>query len=223
MMRAILLAISALLVAWPAQAATYTYNINFGNWWDQITGTVITDCNNCYLVPLDIVSWTFTAHYTGSHGEQYGTRTISSTMPNAQFKVLAMPSYPFVWPFTATPDALWWNTGWHYADGTSYQMKFDGSDPQICFCVYDYPNGSMLYLGQDTIQQENAYSFVYNGNEFGFTAPIGAFGIDTNLRLGTAEVIQTPLPSASVLFGTGLAGLGLLGWRRKKRAAALAD
>ena len=216
-MRAILLAISALLVAWPASAATYTYNINFGNWWDQITGTIVTDCNNCYLVPLDIISWTFTAHETGPHGEYYPPYTISSAMSGAQFNIFAMPSYPFIWPFTATPDGIWWNTNWHYADGTTYQMKFDGSDPQICFCVWNDPKG-FLSLGPDPVQQENSYAFVYNGNEFGFTAPIGAFGIDTNLRLGTA-VIETPLPAALPLFATGLGALGLFGWRRKKKAA----
>jgi len=30
---------------------------------------------------------------------------------------------------------------------------------------------------------------------------------------------QTPLLAALLLFATGLAGLGLLGWRRKKTAA----
>ena len=33
---------------------------------------------------------------------------------------------------------------------------------------------------------------------------------------------QTPIPAALPLFASGLGGLGLLGWRRKKKAAALA-
>ena len=40
----------------------------------------------------------------------------------------------------------------------------------------------------------------------------------------TIATIQTtsnvPLPAALPLFASGLAGLGLLGWRRKKKAAA---
>jgi hypothetical protein len=36
---------------------------------------------------------------------------------------------------------------------------------------------------------------------------------------GPAHELATPLPSALPLFATGLAGLGLLGWRRKKAAA----
>lgn len=39
---------------------------------------------------------------------------------------------------------------------------------------------------------------------------------------GTWSVAETPVPAALPLFVTGLGALGLLGWRRKKRAAALA-
>jgi hypothetical protein len=35
------------------------------------------------------------------------------------------------------------------------------------------------------------------------------------------ELSATPLPSAAPLFATGLGGLGLLGWRRKRKAAAI--
>ena len=37
----------------------------------------------------------------------------------------------------------------------------------------------------------------------------------------TANVSAIPIPGALPLFATGLAGLGLLGWRRKKKAAPL--
>jgi hypothetical protein len=47
----------------------------------------------------------------------------------------------------------------------------------------------------------------------------GAF-IELN-TLTVAEVV-TPLPAALPLFATGLGALGLLGWRRKRKAAALA-
>ena len=39
---------------------------------------------------------------------------------------------------------------------------------------------------------------------------------------GSWSVAETPLPAALPLFATGLGALGLLGWRRKKNAAALA-
>src|SRR3974390_3620423 len=36
-----------------------------------------------------------------------------------------------------------------------------------------------------------------------------------------AAIAPTPLPPTLLLFATGLAGLGLLGWRRKKKQSAL--
>jgi hypothetical protein len=36
------------------------------------------------------------------------------------------------------------------------------------------------------------------------------------------DPILTPLPAALPLFATGLIGLGLLGWRRKRKAQAAA-
>jgi hypothetical protein len=36
----------------------------------------------------------------------------------------------------------------------------------------------------------------------------------------TVTVNQTPLPAALPLFATGIGGLGLLGWRRKRKAQA---
>ena len=38
----------------------------------------------------------------------------------------------------------------------------------------------------------------------------------------SGTVIETPIPAALPLFATGLGALGLLGWRRKRKAAAVA-
>jgi hypothetical protein len=35
--------------------------------------------------------------------------------------------------------------------------------------------------------------------------------------------IETPVPAALPLFASGLGALGLLGWRRKRKAAAVAN
>jgi hypothetical protein len=39
---------------------------------------------------------------------------------------------------------------------------------------------------------------------------------------GVAPIAETPLPAALPLFATGLGALGLLGWRRKRKNAAIA-
>jgi hypothetical protein len=63
---------------------------------------------------------------------------------------------------------------------------------------------------------------------------LGGTGDDSNLRYNTGvggsdftgaaslEVIVTPLPAALPLFATGLGAMGLFGWRRKRKAAAIA-
>jgi hypothetical protein len=63
----------------------------------------------------------------------------------------------------------------------------------------------------------NIFSFggTGTGNAYGQISPSG-FGV------GHFEVSATPLPAALPLFAGGLGALGLLGWRRKRKAAALA-
>ena len=41
-------------------------------------------------------------------------------------------------------------------------------------------------------------------------------------RIGDTTFTATPLPAALPLFATGIGGLGLLGWRRKRKALAVA-
>ena len=49
-----------------------------------------------------------------------------------------------------------------------------------------------------------------------FDAPVIVGEWDITIREATA----TPLPAALPLFATGLGALGLLGWRRKRKAQA---
>jgi hypothetical protein len=39
---------------------------------------------------------------------------------------------------------------------------------------------------------------------------------------GGSDLVVTPLPAAFPLFATGLGAFGLLGWRRKRKAVAIA-
>ncbi len=63
---------------------------------------------------------------------------------------------------------------------------------------------------------------LHNGNDNGPTADQGAFTITGPTFVAGGGEGTTPLPGALPLFATGLGALGLLRWRRKRKAAALA-
>jgi hypothetical protein len=67
----------------------------------------------------------------------------------------------------------------------------------------DYPTGMGVFTLDDGVTANDPGTFLFN-----------------NLFLPPNA--ETPLPAALPLFATGLGALGLLGWRRKKKAAALA-
>jgi hypothetical protein len=80
--------------------------------------------------------------------------------------------------------------------------------------------------GNDFTQLTEIISVTHNPNtvieESSDRAQTNDLFNNMNLPVGTWSVDTTPLPAALTLFATGIGGLGLLGWRRKKKAASLA-
>jgi hypothetical protein len=115
---------------------------------------------------------------------------------------------------TIDPNSLTVSTSVHFlnAAGDFDQGSPDGLGHALIagsggFTFIDYENTSIL--------TPNFVTFITSSNGVGFgnvddIAPLSGLGSNTNV----------PLPGALPLFTTGLAGLVLLGWRRKKKIDA---
>ena len=57
---------------------------------------------------------------------------------------------------------------------------------------------------------------VINSDGLQFDSPHGGIAIDQDGVHRLADPISNPLPPSVLLLGSGLLGLGLLGWRRKR-------
>jgi hypothetical protein len=84
----------------------------------------------------------------------------------------------------------------------------------------DTGNAVLKYIGVGTFEASFAYSALC-GLGTPFSCGPGFSG-DVAFTYTYSPVAAVPLPAALPLFATGLGVLGLLGWRRKKKAAALA-
>lgn len=109
-------------------------------------------------------------------------------------------------------------------------LNNDPSYERISFFNSTYDNG----LGLTNVAALNGYDLSTSiGPVTGDLNPTLGSGVfstaDGDLQFTTsdslsftASVNATPLPAALPLFASGLGGLGLLGWRRKRKSAALA-
>jgi hypothetical protein len=194
-----------------ASASTVTYALvplvfsgdpNFGT--DIVTGTITTDgtfstAANPYLTSSDIVGWSLTLTLGST-----SPVNLSNTSPGANFALLSSA-------LIATPLGLFYNFNVLNAEIAFWQSN-----------VPPYPNFNELYFqgptsnaGPSEIALHYCLPICYGPDS------LSASGVDL-LAFATPAVSATPLPAALPLFAGGLGALGLLGWCRKRKTAALA-
>ena len=129
---------------------------------------------------------------------------------------------------------------------TTVQFNIDSDNPRVTLVTMLGPSpdwfvgvdGLLLYEGGDWLSLVVADLFVYDGGTES-TTTFSMSGPDTvpkelislitdasgqiigpgSLGTMTFTLVQTPLPAALPLFLSALAGLGLLGWRRRQAGA----
>ncbi len=122
---------------------------------------------------------------------------------------------------------------------SEYVISTNGDNPATInfdawYSVFSVSGGSILaqnyvYLNTDTSGNNFCCGLYYNGNpsySFGNAdSPASAYVTDNAIGSSYTnyafEVTSTPLPAALPLFATGLGAMGLLGWRRKRKNAAV--
>ena len=192
-----LIACMALLSVSQASASTITYNVDILGLQVptvSIQGTLTTDGTFGSLAASNIVDWNLTI-FRGS-----GTATVlqgPGGSNNSSVTTLTGPDL----------QASLTSLQFIFSDATT-ASNFEINSGNVNTGWFDLYDANLAFAPFGEI-------YVVNNDVGSGEQPI------TNL-IGTAEVSTTPLPAALPLFATGLGALGLLGWRRKRKTAALA-
>lgn len=114
-------------------------------------------------------------------------------------------------------------------------LDLNTGTPQLSF-AYASADADLSNLNNPTLTTVTVSNYIGPGSFsdrffFGSTVTASNFGLlvvslasnETNFATVNGITIDgtTPLPAALPLFATGLGGLGLLGWRRKRKAKAM--
>ena len=110
--------------------------------------------------------------------------------------------------------------------GDSYTISFHLNVDEITVnqgFIVDFGTTQLLKLLNNGTNGTQTFDVVASGSSttldfLGYNVPANTFLTDVSV---TQDEVATPLPAALPLFATGIGGLGLLGWRRKRKAQAV--
>jgi hypothetical protein len=202
--------VAALALLGVSQAAADTmYYVSDSYYGEYVNGTITTDGNLGVLGSADITAWNLTIS-----GDV--TTPVALTSSNSTLGILGND-------LTATSTTLSFN----YSDTAAGSITiFNRFQEDV-----GYLDVGVEYLSLGAVQSGFSGGIFYIPY---FYCPAIECGVEYAVyeRFGTQIIgiktidgtqgIETPLPAALPLFATGLGALGLLGWRRKRKAAAAA-
>ena len=185
-----------------------TYNIDGTLSDGAVVNLDITTSNTLNAYGYDIIgiSGSITGHGTVS--------TFSGQVPNANDTVSSGLYVDL--PGGHTAGSVWTVQNPANSGGANLQVDnvWTSTDPFLTYAggvAFLMTDGLTGYLSAASPSNSAGMYYHFLGN-YTYNESFGA----------TVTSLATPLPAALPLFATGLGALGLLGWRRKKKAAALA-
>jgi hypothetical protein len=196
-------AMGAVVINAPAMATTITDHITF-----SITGA--------YGVPPITTDHGYTnATISGSFDINFDP--IVQILPSQSITgVISNLNVSVTDPYFSPPNLTFSPIQFYAFDGAGTLTL--SSDPALSKALVDVP---FLTVGINGWAYGTASAVWYSQNEFGDTLTGSGSATITELGVGGLQS-ETPLPAALPLFATGLGGLGLLGWRRKRKAKVAA-
>jgi hypothetical protein len=194
---AVVLAAAIALSSSPSQATTITYDIDLSvGSTGSVTGTITTDgALGLNFVPnSDFIAFDLLLN----DGTTTATISSASTFGVSQGGLgLLLPP-----PFFGDSSGI----GYNFA--SNIDLTLSTATASLSFCSSPTPSAPCnsapnisLQIGSDPLLSTSEPREI--------------------VEIGTAA-IATPAPASLILFWTGVGGLGLLGWRRKRRAQAAA-
>jgi hypothetical protein len=175
-----------------ANASTYDVSFSFTDQTNDtitVTGNIVTTCDSCVLTQLNISNFSFSWNGPFS-GSNSGTGANVGGFP------ANLSASGGIIQFISAPGFF---TTFSDHSAVIPNVSFGESHPENCGAFPADINCITLF--------DASFNRTWGHVSLPFT-------------IATEEVVgTTPLPAGLPLFASGLAGLGLLGWRRKKAAA----
>jgi hypothetical protein len=114
-------------------------------------------------------------------------------------------------------------TGQWSTDDQGLDIKINGVSTSQTTPLSSYASWTAFSVNSGFISGINTLDFlVYNALADCCNYPAGYNPTGLRVELTASADLATPLPAALPLFASGLGALGLLGWRRKRKAQAIA-
>ena len=188
-----------ILCYWPTIGNATTYNFSWSG--DPALDSTIVSSDDATLAA------TGTIDINASPGSAFTLSDITSTNINVTGANIT--------PFSFTS----WGSAGGTISGDGLSATFDAADNP-----FSSPSNFFGCLFFECDLGGNPINFVISASNPGFINEqdvlyASADNAAASMHM-TAATTTTPLPSALPLFATGLGGLGLLGWRRKRKNAA---